>query len=60
MEGLVKSLVRAITLLEICQRSQQFGQKVNGNQWSCRRGWWLEHLHGVLLAGAKAGLTYSV
>lgn len=60
MEGLVKPLDRAVSVLEICQRSQQFGQNMNGNKRSCRRGWWLEHLHGALLGEAKAGLTSSV
>lgn len=49
MEGLVKSLIRAVSALDICQCSQQFGQKEPGNQQSYKMGWWLEHLHGVLL-----------
>lgn len=45
VEGLVKSLIRAVSVLETSQCSQEFGQKVPGNQQLCKRGWWLEHLH---------------
>lgn len=50
-------MARAVSVLEICPGSQQFGQKVSGHLWSCSRDWRPEHLQRAVLGGARAERT---